>query len=149
MKHLIKFAPVANVAMSVQHKGNDQQYCEAGETVRLNWQPSSGWGLAGAHYTDEDGNVVDIDLSTREFTMPAKAITIGGTAKRFQASDWKDAVTFDEHGNVQVKGVLLVDKGVIVGSSDDPRGISIYDDITGEQYIIHVEEGVLKCELIA
>ena len=87
-KHLIKIDTPQHVAMSVVHEGKDKQYAEAGETVAIDWQPSSGWGLQEAHYIDEDGNIVPIDLTTREFTMPAKAITISGTAKRFVIQDW-------------------------------------------------------------
>ena len=90
-KHLIKIDNPQHCAMSVAHAGKDNQYCEAGEVVAIDWQPSAGWGLQEAHYTDEDGNVVDIDLTLREFTMPAKAVTIGGTAKRFVLPDWKGA----------------------------------------------------------
>ncbi len=92
-KHLIKIDNPQHCALSVAHAGLDNQYCEAGEVVAIDWQPSSGWGLQEAHYTDEDGNVVAIDLTLREFTMPAKAITIGGTAKRFVIQDWKGADT--------------------------------------------------------
>ena len=87
-KHLIKIDNPQHCAISVAHAGLDNQYCEAGEVVAIDWQPSSGWGLQEAHYTDEDGNVVAIDLSVREFTMPAKAIVVSGTAKRFVSEDW-------------------------------------------------------------
>ena len=87
-KHLIKIENPKHCAISVAHEGLDNQYCESGEVVAIDWQPSSGWGLEEAHYTDEDGNVVSIDLSLREFTMPAKAIVVSGTAKRFFAQDW-------------------------------------------------------------
>ena len=89
-KHLIKIDNPQHCALSVAHAGLDNQYCEAGEVVAIDWHPSSGWGLQEAHYTDEDGNVVSIDLSIREFTMPAKAIVVSGTAKRFVIQDWTE-----------------------------------------------------------
>ena len=55
-KHLIKIDNPHHCAMSVAHAGKDNQYCESGEVVAIYWQPSSGWGLQEAHYTDEDGN---------------------------------------------------------------------------------------------
>lgn len=87
-KHLIKIDNPQHCALSVAHAGLDNQYCESGEVVAIDWHPSAGWGLQEAHYTDEDGNVVSIDLSVREFTMPAKAIVVSGTAKRFVIQDW-------------------------------------------------------------
>lgn len=89
MKYKINYNEVAHGAISWSHEGNDSQYCEAGEPVVLSWQPTTGWGLAEAHYTDGDGNVTSIDLETRTFTMPAKDITISGTFKRFVLEDWK------------------------------------------------------------
>ena len=108
-KHLIKIDNPQHVALSVTHAGLDNQYCEAGETVRLNWQPSSGWGLQEAHYTDEDGNVVSIDLSVREFTMPAKAITVSGTAKRFVIQDWTEGVGKNTKGTAFNRPTLGAD----------------------------------------
>lgn len=87
-KHLIKIDNPQHCALSVAHAGLDNQYCESGEVVAIDWQPSSGWGLQEAHYTDSDGNVVSIDLSLREFTMPNKAIVVSGTAKRFLLQQW-------------------------------------------------------------
>ena len=87
-KHRIKIANTANGAISVHHAGNDTAYCEAGEPVVLSWQPTTGWGLAEAHYTDGDGNVTAIDIKSRTFTMPAKDITIAGAFKRFVLEDW-------------------------------------------------------------
>ena len=91
-KHLITIDNPQHVALSVAHAGKDNQYCEAGEVVAIDWQPSAGWGLQEAHYIDEDNNVVSIDLSLREFTMPAKSVTISGTAKRFVIQDWTEGV---------------------------------------------------------
>ena len=88
MKHLIKIKSVAQGVVSVKHKGLDSQYCEAGETVKIKWQPTVGWGLQEAHYTDDGGNVVAIEGG--EFTMPDSAIVIGATFKRFFLSDWAD-----------------------------------------------------------
>lgn len=106
MKHLIKFTPVAHCAMSVHHKGNDQQYCEAGETVRLNWQPSSGWGLLVAGFrdlNDDDAAVTIIDLSTREFTMPDYDIIIMGEARRYNVEQFRSE---GEEGQVLGVGPL-------------------------------------------
>lgn len=117
-KHLIKIDNPQHCALSVAHAGKDNQYCEAGEVVAIDWQPSAGWGLQEAHYTDEDGNVVDIDLSLREFTMPAKSVTIGGTAKRFVLPDW----TGDKEN--EANNVLdWLTAGDITPKSDDPNEI--------------------------
>ena len=110
-KHLIKIDNPRHCAISVAHAGLDNQYCEAGEVVAIDWQPSSGWGLQEAHYTDEDENVVSIDLSVREFTMPAKAITIGGTAKRFVAQDWTQGHIEAEAANIEPN--VVTDFGAI------------------------------------
>lgn len=88
MKYRINYKSVAHGAISWSHEGKDSQYCEAGEPVVLSWQPTTGWGLAEAHYTDGDGNVTAIDIESRTFTMPASDITIGGTFKRFVLEDW-------------------------------------------------------------
>ena len=87
-KYRINYNTVEHGTISWHHKGKDSQYCEAGEPVKLAWQPSSGWGLAEAHYTDGDGNVTAIDIKSRTFTMPASDITISGTFKRFVLEDW-------------------------------------------------------------
>ena len=108
-KHLIKIDNQQHCALSVAHAGKDNQYCESGEVVAIAWQPSSGWGLQEAHYTDEDGNVVSIDLSLREFTMPAKAITIGGTAKRFVLQDWTEGVGKNTKGTAFNRPTLGVE----------------------------------------
>ena len=96
MKHLIKIESTPHGVLGVRHTGLDQQYCEAGELVTLEWQPDAKWGLQEAHYTDKQGNVTAIDLTRVKvdgkdvvvFTMPAANITIGGTFKRFVIEDW-------------------------------------------------------------
>lgn len=89
MKHLIKKENnIINGTLGWSHKGNDGQYCEAGETVKIKWQPTAGWGLQEAHYTDGDGNVVAIEGG--EFVMPDSAVVIGATFKRFFLNDWAD-----------------------------------------------------------
>ena len=89
MKHLIKKENnILHGTIGWSHKGNDGQYCEAGETVRIKWQPTAGWGLKEVHYTDGDGNVVAIEGG--EFVMPDSAVVIGATFKRFFLSDWAD-----------------------------------------------------------
>ena len=90
MKHLIKTGNTLHGVIGFRHEGNDQQYCEAGSVVQLEWQPEAGWGLEEAHYTDGSGNVVEIDIKTREFEMPDSEIVIEGTFKRFVVEDWKN-----------------------------------------------------------
>lgn len=95
-------------AISTRQKGNDSQYCEAGETVKIKWQPEAGWGLQEAHYTPEGGDPVAIEDG--EFIMPSANITIDATFKKFVIGDWtsgKDAAEnagkvlgFDENGNI-------------------------------------------------
>lgn len=85
-KHLIKSEKTPHGVIGWASKGNDNQYCEAGEVVRLRWQPDAKWGLLEAHYTDEGGNVVAIENG--EFVMPASNVVIGGTFKRFVLPDW-------------------------------------------------------------
>ena len=86
-KYRINYNTLAHGAISWHHEGKDSQYCEAGDLVTLDWQPTAGWGLKEAHYTDTDGNVTPITGGA--FTMPAKDITIGGTFKRFALDDWE------------------------------------------------------------
>ena len=96
MKHLIKIESTPHGVLGVRHTGLDNQYCEAGELVILEWQPDAKWGLQEAHYIDGDGNVTAIDLTRVKvdgvnvvaFVMPDKDITIGGTFKRFAIEDW-------------------------------------------------------------
>lgn len=89
MKHLItKEKNILHGTIGWSHKGKDGQYCEAGETVKIKWQPTAGWGLQELHYTDGDGNEVTIENG--EFVMPDSAVTIGATFKRFFLSDWAD-----------------------------------------------------------
>ena len=85
-KYRINYNTLAHGAISWHHEGKDSQYCEAGDLVTLDWQPTAGWGLKEAHYTDTDGNVTPITGGA--FTMPAKDITIEGTFKRFALDDW-------------------------------------------------------------
>lgn len=96
MKHLIKIESTAHGVLGVRHTGNDGQYCEAGETVVLNWQPDAGWGLKEAYYKDAGGNVTPISLIPTKingkdvvtFTMPDSNIVVGGVFKRFVIEDW-------------------------------------------------------------
>ena len=96
MKHLIKIESTPHGVLGVRHTGLDQQYCEAGELVILEWQPDAKWGLQEAHYIDGGGNVTAIDLTPVKidgkdvvvFTMPNANITVGGTFKRFVIEDW-------------------------------------------------------------
>ncbi len=96
MKHSIKIESVAHGVLGVRHAGNDGQYCEAGETVVLNWQPDAGWGLKEAYYKDAGGNVTPISLIPTKingkdvvtFTMPDANVTVGGVFKRFVIEDW-------------------------------------------------------------
>ena len=87
-KYKINYQSTPHGAISWKHEGKDDQYCEAGEEVVIRWQPSAGWGLQEAHYTDGGGNVTPIDIESRTFTMPAKDITLTGTFKRFVIEDW-------------------------------------------------------------
>ena len=91
-KYKINYQSTPHGAISWKHEGRDDQYCEAGEEVVIRWQPSAGWGLQEAHYTDGGGNVTPIDIESRTFTMPAKDITITGTFKRFMLGDWTEGV---------------------------------------------------------
>ena len=89
MKHLIKKEKnILHGTIGWSHNGKDGQYCEAGETVKIKWQPTAGWGLQEAHYTDAGGNVVAIEGG--EFVMPDSAVVIGATFKRFVVEDWKN-----------------------------------------------------------
>lgn len=92
MKHFVKIQNPLHVAMCARVDGESIGQIEAGVTVRLDWMPSSGWGLQEAHYTDDQDQVVQIDLDTREFTMPDYDIVIEGTAKRFVIQDWTEGV---------------------------------------------------------
>ena len=87
MKHLIKKENnIMHGTIGWSHNGKDGQYCEAGETVKIKWQPTAGWGLQEAHYTPEGGDPVAIEGG--EFVMPSANITIGATFKRFVLPDW-------------------------------------------------------------
>lgn len=87
-KHLIKIAATPHGVLSAKHKGADQQYCESGETVILEWQPDDKWGLEQAFFVDSNGNKVFIDIEAKTFTMPASDIEIDGVFKRFVIQDW-------------------------------------------------------------
>lgn len=118
---------MAHGTISWAHDGKDDQYCEAGETVVIDWQPDAKWGLQEAHYTDEDGNVVPIDITTKSFTMPAKAIIIGGTFKRFVIQDWTegtnpsigDILALGENGEPTPSGVKVSDVATTVVEVED------------------------------
>ena len=86
-KHLIKseFSPHGVIGWKAE--GKDNQYCEAGKKVVIEWQPDAKWGLLEAHYT-AGGRQVAIDLKTRTFIMPNSEVSIGGTFKRFVLPDW-------------------------------------------------------------
>lgn len=90
MKHLIKIQTVEHGTLSCIHGGRDGQYAEAGTTIVLDWQPSAGWGLQEAHIIDGAGNVTQINLAAKTFTMPDSPITIVGTFKRFGVQDWTE-----------------------------------------------------------
>lgn len=115
-KHLIKSEKTPHGVIGWASKGNDNQYCEAGEVVRLRWQPDAKWGLLEAHYTDEGGNVVAIENG--EFVMPASNVVIGGTFKRFVLPDW----TGDQEN--EANNVLdWLTAGDITPKSDEPTEI--------------------------
>ena len=115
MKHLIKKAEnFMHGTIGWMHEGNDGQYCEAGEVVKLTWQPSAGWGLSEAHYIDAGGNIVPI--TGGEFVMPDSAITIGATFKRFVVQDW--------HG-YKSRDLGPVDHLPVLGANDE--GTTAYD----------------------
>ena len=126
-KHLIKIESTPHGVLGVRHAGRDQQYCEAGELVTIEWQPDAKWGLQEAHYTDEDGTVVPIDITTKSFTMPAKAITVGGTFKRFVIQDWTE-------GTNPTTGDILE-----VGTNGEPTpsGVKVSDVATT---VVEVED---------
>lgn len=120
MKHLIKIESTPHGVLGVRHKGLDQQYCEAGELVILEWQPDAKWGLQEAHYTDGDSNIVPIDLGNGNgvvaFMMPNKNITVGGTFRRFVIEDWKSSeatagnlVSIDANENISDSGIAASD----------------------------------------
>lgn len=88
-RYKINYESIPHGVISWRHDGSDSVYCEAGEEVRITWQPNAGWGLSEAHYTDANGNEVDIDTKEMAFIMPESDITIGGTFKRFSVDDWE------------------------------------------------------------
>ena len=126
MKHLIKIEPVAHGVLGMRHAGRDQQYCEAGELVIIEWQPDAGWGLQEAHYTDKDGNVTEIEFGN--FVMPDKEITIGGTFKRFVLDDWTGDVVAE---NVTAEGDVSTGRDVKVGRNVEVAGnVTAVGDVT-------------------
>lgn len=100
-KFKINYTTLPHGTMSWRHEGNDSQYCEAGKTVFIDWQPTAGWGLQEAHYVDSGGVSHDIPLAVKSFVMPSGDITISGTFKRFVLGDWTGAGT---QGSVLVAG---------------------------------------------
>ena len=109
MKHLIKKEKnILHGTIGWSHNGKDGRYCEAGETVKIKWQPTAGWGLQEVHYTDAGGNVVAIEGG--EFVMPDSAVVIGATFKRFVIEDWtgKDAA-FSIIGSFDVVNLPMLD----------------------------------------
>ena len=125
---------VLHCAMCVRYNGESVSEVEDGETLKLDWQPASGWGLQEAHYTDENNQIVQIDLSTREFTMPDYDIVIEGTAKRFSVQDWTTnapsqsgkVLGIDENGNLVPTEGTPTYEGTVgnVMQSDGNGGIS-------------------------
>lgn len=140
MKHLIKIESVAHGVLGVRHAGLDQQYCEAGEQVILEWQPDAKWGLQEAHYTDGDNNLTAIEGG--KFTMPNKDITIGGTFKRFVLDDWTGEVVAENvtaegdvtaGGNVTVKGDVTAGSNITVKGTVTAEGeVAVAGDVTAE-----------------
>ena len=136
MKHLIKIEPTAHGVLGMRHAGRDQQYCEAGELVIIEWQPDAGWGLQEAHYTDKDGNVTAIGGGS--FTMPDKEITIGGTFKRFVLEDWTGDVTAENitaEGNVAVKGDVKVGGDVKVKGDVTAENVTA-ENVTARKFLV-------------
>lgn len=123
MKHLITIKTAAHGTISCIHSGRDGQYAEAGTTIILDWQPSAGWGLEEAHYTDGQGNVVQIQLPVKSFVMPDSDIEVTGTFKRFVVGDWTGLGTKD---NVLVVG----EHGEAV-----PSNMANINPLTGETYL--------------
>ncbi len=147
-RYKINYESVPHGVISWRHDGADAVYCEAGVEVRITWQPSAGWGLSEAHYTDANGNKVDIDTKEMAFIMPESDITIGGTFKRFSVDDWEgyeggggggttdynDLENKPKINDVELDGDKTSDQlGIVV-----PKRIK--DDPTGEGVI----EGYLK-----
>ena len=91
MKHLIKIETTEHGALSVRHMGKDQQWCEAGLSVKVNNQPDAGWGLQKLYYVVAGSSEKHpIDIMTRTFIMPNGNVTIGGVFKRFVIGDWTE-----------------------------------------------------------
>lgn len=95
MKHLIKIETTEHGVLSVQHFGKDQQWCEAGQSVKVNHQPDAGWGLQQLYYTVGTSTTKNyIDMNTMTFIMPSGNVTIGGVFKRFFIGDWTEGKGF-------------------------------------------------------
>lgn len=91
MKHLIKIETTEHGALSVRHMGKDQQWCEAGQSVKVNNQPDAGWGLQKLYYVVAGSSEKHpINIATRTFIMPNGNVTIGGVFKRFVVGDWTE-----------------------------------------------------------
>lgn len=134
MKHLIKIQTVEHGTLSCIHGGRDGQYAEAGTTIVLDWQPSAGWGLQEAHIIDGAGNVTQINLAAKTFTMPDSPITIVGTFKRFGVQDWTEghnphvgaAFVVGIHGEPVPQGGNLVSIGSF--ANNDLPTLNGFDD---------------------
>lgn len=118
MKHLIKIETTEHGALSVHHMGKDQQWCEAGLSVKVNNQPDAGWGLQKLYYVVAGSSEKHpIDIVTRTFIMPNGNVTIGGVFKRFVIGDWTEG----KQPNVG--------KPFVVGPDGEPRSIPIEEFI--------------------
>ena len=99
MKHKINIITPQHGAISVRHSGNDTAFCEAGETVIINWQPEAGWGLSEAKYAISGQSPVTIEGGA--FNMPDSDITVSAVFKRFSVDDWEGySGVVGENGNV-------------------------------------------------
>lgn len=136
-KFKINYTTLPHGTMSWRHEGNDSQYCEAGKTVFIDWQPTAGWGLQEAHYVDSGGVSHDIPLAVKSFVMPSGDITISGTFKRFVLGDWTGAGT---QGSVLVAGT----NGQAVSSpaSVDANGKFSADEIEASSNLVALNANV-------
>ena len=133
-KHLIKIAATPHGVLSAKHEGADQQYCESGETVILEWQPDDKWGLEQAFFVDSNGNKVFIDIEAKTFTMPASDIEIDGVFKRFVIQDWTGYLEqlgfseFDSSASYS-DGDIVVYNGTLYIFTSDHSGAWTGDDV--------------------
>lgn len=146
MKHLIKIESAEHGVLGVRHAGLDQQYANAGDTIILEWQPDAKWGLEEAHYTDTDGNVTPIDLTTIRvdgkdvvvFTMPDSEIIVGGTFKRFVIHDWTPDVRIEVVDASTIPDAMDADKvyryGTLEGDTTFPEFNTPDDDTVAHVY---------------